>query len=184
MGFHTYPIERADALRDLSRYRFCSREELLAEIPTGDTVVADLGSGTGFYADEVAPFVQTLIAVDVQRAMHARYRDHGVPSGVHLLTAAVASLPFADGTLDGAYSIMTHHEYATPTAMAELTRVLSPGAPLVTVDWRADGSGEDGPPVDERFSLREASDHLEQVGFEVDRSQKRPETFVLVGRAP
>lgn len=49
MGFHTFPIERADKLEDPSRYRFCSREELLEMLATeAEDVVADLGSGTGF----------------------------------------------------------------------------------------------------------------------------------------
>ncbi|WP_247000383.1 class I SAM-dependent methyltransferase [Halosolutus gelatinilyticus] len=113
MGFHTYPIERADALEDPSRYRYCSREELLAALdPTPTDVVADLGSGTGFYTDDVAPFVETIYAVDVQSAMHDRYREKGAPENVEFVTSEVSSLPFADDHLDAAFSTMTHHEYA------------------------------------------------------------------------
>jgi len=80
MGYHTFPVDRADALEDPGRYRYCSREELLTMLePSADGVVADLGSGTGFYADDVAPFVETLYAVDVQSPMHDRYREKGVP---------------------------------------------------------------------------------------------------------
>ncbi|WP_290818655.1 class I SAM-dependent methyltransferase [Halovivax sp.] len=183
MGFHTYPIERADALRDESRYRYCSREELLERLPTGpETVVADLGSGTGFYSDDVAPFVGTLYAVDVQEAMHDRYREAGVPENVRLVTAEVSSLPFEDDALDGAFSTMTHHEYASEVAFDELARVIRPDGRLVTVDWSADGAGESGPSVDERFSKTEAVEHLETAGFTVEASRDRPETFLLVAR--
>ncbi|WP_408960072.1 class I SAM-dependent methyltransferase [Natrinema sp. 74] len=188
MGFHTFPTERAASLEDPGRYRYCSREELLAMLePSADGVVADLGSGTGFYADDVAPFVDTLYAVDVQPAMHDYYREKGVPDAVEFVTAEVSSLPFDDGHLDGAYSTMTHHEYASPAAdgaddgaLAELARVIRPGGRLVTVDWSADGEGDDGPPVEERFSLADATAGLEAAGFEIERARERPETIAIV----
>ena len=192
MGYHTYPVERADALEDPGRYRYCSREELLAMLePSADGVVADLGSGTGFYADDVAPFVETLYAVDVQPAMHDRYREKGAPEAVEFVTAEIESLPFDDGQLDGAYSTMTHHEYASPVAssadeavpdgaLAELARVIRPGGRLVTVDWSADGEGDTGPPLEERFGLADATTRLEAVGFDIDRACARPETIAIV----
>ncbi|WP_306057942.1 class I SAM-dependent methyltransferase [Natronococcus wangiae] len=216
MGFHTYPIERADALEDPSRYRYCSREELLELLaPTGDDVVADLGSGTGFYTDDVAPFVDAVYAVDVQSAMHDRYREKGAPANVEFVTTEVSSLPFDDDRLDGAFSTMTHHEYASveprstdessgeidrkalrafrdderaelsrttaspDDAFAELARAIRPGGRLATVDWSADGSGEDGPPVEERFSLEDAVAQLEASGFTIETARDRPETFAI-----
>lgn len=183
MGFHTYPVDRADALEDPSRYRYCSREELLGMLePDSDDVVADLGSGTGFYADDVAPFVDALHAVDVQEAMHDLYREKGLPEGVDLVTADVESLPFPDDHLDAAYSTMTHHEYASERAFAQLARAIRPSGRLVTVDWSADGTGENGPPTDERFRLEEAVSDLEAAGFEVVSADARPETFAVVAR--
>ncbi|ELY39205.1 class I SAM-dependent methyltransferase [Natronorubrum tibetense] len=185
MGFHTFPVERADKLEDPSRYRFCSREELLEMLGLdrgSDAVVADLGSGTGFYSRDVAPFVDTLYGVDVQAAMHERHREEGVTANVELLTTGVDSLPFDDDELDAAFSTMTHHEYATDETMAELARVIRPGGRLVTVDWSATGDGEDGPPVDERFGPDDVSDQLEDAGFTVERVHDRPETLAVVAR--
>ena len=183
MAFHTYPLERADALEDPSRYRYCSREELLAALSVdSEDVVADLGSGTGFYTDDVAPFVEQVYAVDVQEGMHDRYREKGVPENVGLVTAGVEELPMPDDTLDAAFSTMTYHEFATPAALAELRRVLSPGGRLVTVDWSAEGAGESGPDRDERFSLGEAIEHHQDAGFSVERADSRQETFLLVAR--
>ncbi|WP_435358366.1 class I SAM-dependent methyltransferase [Haloarchaeobius sp. DFWS5] len=183
MGFHTFPVERADKLEDPSRYRYCSREELLAGLAlTGDETVADLGSGTGFYTDDVAPFADTVAAVDVQAEMHELYREKGVPENVDLVTAGVADLPFPDDYLDAAFSTMTYHEYAADDALAELARVLGPSGRLVTVDWTAEGDGESGPPVDERFSLDDAISQQEAAGFTVETASERPETFLLVSR--
>lgn len=181
MGFHTFDVDRAAKLDDPSRYRFCSREELLSLLdPDPTMVVADLGSGTGFYTDDVAPYVDTCYAVDVQSEMHDLYREHGLPETVETVTADVSDLPFDDDALDAAFSTMTYHEYASDDSLAELARVLRPGGRLVTVDWSADGEGNDGPPRDERFSLGDAVSALGDAGFTVTRAETRQETFVCV----
>jgi ubiquinone/menaquinone biosynthesis C-methylase UbiE len=182
MGFHTFDADRAGNLDDPTRFRYCSREELLEGLGVGrsDAVVADLGSGTGFYTDEVAPYVEHLYAVDVQAAMHEYYREKGVPENVSLVTGEVADLPLGDDALDGAFSTMTYHEFADEAALAELHRVLAPGAPLVTVDWSANGAGADGPPTDERYDHERAVEHHEEAGFAVERAAGRSETFVVV----
>jgi ubiquinone/menaquinone biosynthesis C-methylase UbiE len=184
MGFHTFDVERAANLEDPSRFRYCSREELVAALdPAGDDRVADLGSGTGFYTRELAPFVGRVDAVDVQREMHDLLAEHGQPENVHPVTAAVGDLPFADGALDGAVSTMTFHEFASPDALAEVARVLGADARFAVADWSASGRGEDGPPCDERFDAADAERMLADAGFDVFRATERPETFLVVARA-
>lgn len=182
MGHHTFDAARADSLEaPEQRYRHLSREELLwALAPESDQVVADLGSGTGFYTDDVAPHTARTYAVDVQSEMHEYYRDKGVPENVTLVTSGIASLPFGDGALDGAFSTMTYHEFVSDEALAEVERVLAADARLVVVDWGATGTGDQGPPVAERFSAEEAAGRLEDSGFEVSHQAVRPETFLLV----
>lgn len=183
MGFHTYDVERAPNLEDESRYRYLSREELLAALdPEPNWAVADLGSGTGFYTDDVAPSVETVQAVDVQEEMHEFYREKGVPANVELVTAEVADLPFGDEELDGAFSTMTYHEFYSEDALAELRRVLAPGAPLVLADWTAQGAGESGPPTSERYDLVAVHEHLDAASFAVEYESERPETFIVVAR--
>ncbi|WP_049987432.1 class I SAM-dependent methyltransferase [Halobellus rufus] len=181
MGFHTFDVERAEALEDAGRYRFCSREELLGAIdPSADDVVADVGSGTGFYTDEVAPFVERMYAVDVQPEMHEHYREKGAPENVEFVTAGATSLPLSDDELDAAFSTMTYHEFADDAALEELARVVRPGGRVVTLDWSRSGTGDDGPPMDERFALGDAVDAFESAGFTTVRGETRKETFVHV----
>ncbi len=186
MGYHTFDATKADRLEDAaSRYRFVSREELLGALaPDAGDVVADLGSGTGFYTDDVAPHVGTVHAVDVQPAMHEIYREKGVPANVELVTSDVADLPVADDALDGAFSTMTYHEFASDAALAELARVVRTDGRVVVADWSADGDGEHGPPTDERFAAEDAVAAFEAAGFGVERAATRPETFVVVATAP
>lgn len=184
MGFHTFDPGSADKLEDESRYRYLSRDELVAalDLDPNDSV-ADLGSGTGFYTDDVAPFAGQVRAVDVQEEMHVLYREKGVPGNVTLVTANIETLPFADGELDAAVSTMTFHEFAGDGAVAEVARVLDSGALFVVADWTANGSGESGPPVAERYVRDDAVDFFENAGFEVVIADERPETFLIVGRS-
>ena len=202
MGFHTFDPASADKLEDESRYRYCSREELVAALELGDdrdATVADLGSGTGFYTDDVAPFAGEVRAVDVQTEMHDRYREKGVPENVELVTADVGDLPFADGELDAAFSTMTFHEFAGDGhgegaegggedhtggagGESEVARVLRDGGRFVVADWTSDGGDEEGPPVAERYDRDEAVALLERAGFDVVRADERPETFFVIAR--
>lgn len=184
MGFHTYDVSRAANLEDPDRFRYCGVEELLAALRVEETsVLADLGSGTGFYTDALAPYVERVYAVDVQRGMHDYYREKGLPANVETVTAEVADLPLADDTLDAAFSTMTFHEYATEASLAELARVVRPGGRVVTVDWTRHGSGEVGPPTGERFGVGETATFFADAGFVVERAERRHETLFVVARA-
>jgi ubiquinone/menaquinone biosynthesis C-methylase UbiE len=183
MALHTFDPSRADALEDVSRYRFCSREELHALVaPHDEMVLADLGSGTGFYTDDFAPYVDTCYGIDVQEEMHDLYREKGVPDNVELVTAEVSDLPFGDDSIDAAFSTMTYHEFANDDSLTELKRVLRPGGRLVAVDWDAGGEGAGGPPAEGRYDLGHAVELHTDHGFTVERAETRPETFVFVAR--
>jgi SAM-dependent methyltransferase len=183
MGFHTFDPGNVDRLKGVDRFRFCSREELLEPLPQGPGAeVLDVGSGVGFYTDELAPFVGRLHALDLQPEMHGHYRGRGVPDNVAPVTAAADYLPFGEGVLDGAVSTMTFHESTTDAAMADLARVLAPDAPAVVVDWSREGRGEAGPPLGERFDAARARDFFADAGFDVRFARERSETFRLVAR--
>lgn len=185
MNHHRFDPEAAEKLEDSNRYRYLSRDELVAALDLeGDEAVVDLGSGTGFYTRDVAPFAGTVRAVDVQPAMHDHFREAGVPDNVDVVTAGVSDMPFATGSLDAAFATMTFHEFEHEVALPEIARVLRSGARLVVADWSSEGRGERGPPLDARFDHREAAETLESGGFDVESSVGRPETFLVVASAP
>jgi len=181
MGFHTFDPAEIDRLEEPTRFRFCSREELLQWLPTGpDSRLLDVGSGTGFYTDEIAPFVGHVVALDLQPAMHERYGERGIPETVAPVTADARRLPFETATFDGAFSTMTFHESASEQSVAELCRVLTPGGRAVIVDWSADGDGESGPPRSERYDLDRARALLSEAGFDIEVAGTRSESFSIV----
>ncbi|MDS0258458.1 class I SAM-dependent methyltransferase [Haloarcula sp. S1CR25-12] len=181
MGFHTFDPARADQLEDPTRYAYLSVDELLALFdPTADDAVADLGSGTGFYTDDVAAAAGTVYAVDVQPEMHELYREKGLPENVVPVTATVESLP-VDEPLDAVVSTMTFHEFATPAAMDAVVDALAPGGRVALADWTRTGSGDAGPPLAERYAAADAVELCEAAGLTVHRAEDRRETFVLEG---
>lgn len=184
MGHHRFDPGMAERLEDAARrYRYLSMEELVSAVGVSeDDLVADLGSGTGFYADDVAPYVGKLYAVDVQEEMHDHYREKGLPENVEAVTAGIDDLPFDDRSLDAAYSTMTYHEFVSDEALAEVRRVLREGARLVVADWSSNGDGEVGPPTDERYAVDDAVRALEG-GFDVLNADERTETFVVTAKA-
>jgi len=182
MGHHTFDADQADRLeRPERRYEVLSAEELRWAVDaSAEDVLVDLGSGTGFYTDVVAPDAGHVYAVDVQPAMHEYYREKGVPESVVLLAAGVDDLPLEDDSVDRAVSTMTYHEFATDAAIAEVARVLGAGGRLAIVDWAATGTGDRGPPLAERFDAETAGNTLQEGGFKVEHTAVRPETFLLI----
>ncbi|QDX39400.1 class I SAM-dependent methyltransferase [Salarchaeum sp. JOR-1] len=185
MGHHTFDAAQAANLEDAAtRYRYLSREELVWALdPDESATVADLGSGTGFYTDTIAPHVAHVYAIDVQDAMHDYYREKGVPENTELVTSGIETLPLESNRLDGAVSTMTYHEFASAQARSELARVLAPGGRLVVADWSADGTGDAGPPLSERFTADDVTTALRESGFDIEFRATRPETFLVVGVA-
>lgn len=176
---HTFDPGKAASLEDLDRFRYLSRDELVGALDVEpNSTVADIGSGTGFYTREVAPYVDHLYAVDVQDQMHEHFADQQIPSNVELVLSPAASLPFDSGTLDAVYSTMTFHEVSAD-APSEFERVLGKSGRLVIADWSSGGAGERGPPLEARTNADGAASELAAAGFEIESVQERPETFLL-----
>lgn len=119
----------ADELDELFRAYF-------AVFPWGrlpsDPTGADIGVGSGRWAQRVAPRVGHLHCVDASdKALRvARQRVDGDNATFHL--ASVGELPFGDASLDFAYSLgVLHHVPDTTAALQECARVLKPGAPFL-----------------------------------------------------
>jgi len=175
-------VDRIDHLDDPRQFRYLSGEELRTFLDPGDRwVVADLGSGTGFFTDELALAVETCYAVDVHEEMHAAYRAKGLPDNVVPVTADVADLPLPDDALDAVTSIRSFH-HGVVDALDEVVRVLRPSGRIVVVDWSATGAGERerGKHPEHYFTVAEVQARLIEAGFRIRAASERRETFVVV----
>lgn len=177
-----YDHDRIDKLDNPSAFRYCSGEELRMYLAAGPKWrVADFGSGTGLFTNELAPVAQTVLAVDIRPGLHDVYRKNGIPANVEPITADFGHLPFPDDYLDGGVSMRTYH-HGFEAALNEIARVIRPGGRLVIVDWSATGAGErNGHDEDEYVELTRVQSNLLDVGFEIANAHERRETFVVVG---
>ena len=130
------------------------RARAIGRLVPSDMVVADIGTGTGILADELARSGVRVIAVDQSERMletaARKLAERGV-TGVDFRRGEATALPLDDGEADAAIAHMVLHYVASPAeAIREMARVVRPGGRVVIVDF---AQPEDGPPV-ERDWLR------------------------------
>jgi SAM-dependent methyltransferase len=102
-------------------------------LPPGGGEGADIGCGSGRWAQMVAPRVGTLHLVDASSdALEVARRNLAGAQNTRFCHASVDALPFEDGTLDFAYSLgVLHHVPDTAQAVRAVAAKLKPGAPLL-----------------------------------------------------
>ncbi|MGH0034847.1 MAG: ArsR/SmtB family transcription factor [Myxococcota bacterium] len=129
-----------DALRkvfddDLLRARAVARL-----VPPG-LRVADVGTGTGVLAFELARLGLTVVGVDnsrrmIEAAREKLAREEAISSAIEFREGDGASLPLADDEVDAAFAHMVLHSVDSPSAVvAEMARVVKPGGAAVAVDF-------------------------------------------------
>lgn len=106
-------------------------------LPSGMTV-ADLGCGTGYLSRPLVGVASRLILVDGSRAMLDEARKNLGDTGATALEmrqGELDELPIADGELDGLVcGMVLHHLLELERPLAEMRRVLKPGASAALLD--------------------------------------------------
>jgi ubiquinone/menaquinone biosynthesis C-methylase UbiE len=103
-----------------------------------DSRVLDVACGPGFVAMAFAPHCQSVLGIDATDTLVARARAEAARRGISNLSFALANverMPLATGRFDLATCRFAFHHFAHPRAvLAEMARVLKPGARMVIVD--------------------------------------------------
>jgi len=175
MEDHIMDSEKAEKLENEARYRILSEEELLAEVGEGDTVV-DVGSGTGFFTDDLAEVAGKVYAVDFQEGMHDFYRQKGVPENVELIHSKASDVQIDDTDL--IVSILSLHEIDLGKSLQKFHSILEKGGRLLIVDWSANAETDNIPPREKLYTAEKASKKVSDL-FDVVESQERKDTFKL-----
>ncbi|HRC85692.1 MAG TPA: metalloregulator ArsR/SmtB family transcription factor [Thermoanaerobaculia bacterium] len=128
----------AESWERVRRELFGSSAEFPALLALLDeqSVVGDLGCGTGRLCELLAPYVRRVVAVDDSAAMLEEARQRlQLLANVELRQGVLEQLPVADGELDIALLVLVLHHLSDPCdALAEAARCLKPGGKLLVVD--------------------------------------------------
>ncbi len=106
----------------------------LLNLPAGK-LIADIGAGTGNYADALVNLGYRLFAIEPSRTM----RKQSVPNrNVTWLAAMAESLALKDASMDGAVIILAVHHFSDIRSSAKEVARVCPNGPLVilTMDPR------------------------------------------------
>ena len=103
---------------------------LMRLLGTGDGRCLDVGCGTGVATTVAGELGWSPVGVDVSAELLVIARERGLD----VVEGSAHSLPFEDASFDGAISVWTHTDVGDFRAVvAEVTRILRPGAPFVYV---------------------------------------------------
>jgi ubiquinone/menaquinone biosynthesis C-methylase UbiE len=107
--------------------------------PARTARVVDVAAGPGTLALQLAPRVASITAVDFSEAMNERLRVAARARGyenIEVFQADGQALPLADAAYDAGFSMFGWMFFPDrPRGLAELRRVLRPGASLVVSSW-------------------------------------------------
>jgi len=115
------------------------RARAVSRLVDPDMTVADIGTGTGILAAELAQLGLRVIAVDHSTRMLDAARSKLTAQEltmVALRQGEASALPLADGEVDAALAHMVLHYLPSPgDAIREMARVVRPGGTVVIVDF-------------------------------------------------
>jgi SAM-dependent methyltransferase len=100
--------------------------------------VLDVGAGTGKLTRPLLARRVEVVAVEPAAAMR-RTLERTAP-GAEIFDATAEALPLADGSVDAVVAGQAFHWFATPAALAEFARVLTPAGRLGLIWNRRDNS--------------------------------------------
>ncbi|MFT5173535.1 MAG: FkbM family methyltransferase [Gammaproteobacteria bacterium] len=155
----------ADWLERPERERQERTDLLISQLPVKeDSVVADIGAGTGLFSFAIAARAPAgkVLAVDIQPEMlaiiSAKMRANGV-TNVEPVRGTVSNPNLPDNALDLIFIVDAYHEFSHPREMGQaMFAALKPGGRIVLVEYRAEDASV---PILRLHKMSEAQAKLE-----------------------
>jgi len=147
-----------------------------------DSVVADLGCGSGYFTVPLAAKAKKVYGIDVQKEMidYLREKIRKLKiKNVTLIVSKPSEIPLENESIDVLLSVNTLHEFDNRKRMIdEMKRVVKKGGRLLIVDFMKKDTGF-GPPVTIRVSKAEAVKLFETKGFVLIEKRDLPHHYLL-----
>ncbi|QTN31313.1 class I SAM-dependent methyltransferase [Akkermansiaceae bacterium] len=135
-----------------------------------DTVIADIGAGSGYYSYRIAPLIPEgkVIAVDIQPEMlrYLRFESERLSiTNVEPHLGAIDDIKLPAHTLDAALMVDAYHEFSHPAEMLQsLHKALKPGGKIYLLEYRAEDPEVPIKPL-HKMSEAQARKEFEALGF-------------------
>ena len=162
-------------------------EVITALSPAPDAAVADVGSGTGYFAVRLAHFVPkgTVYGVDTEPDMVKYLAERAKREGLDNLVSIAGRPDDANLPVKVDLVLMVdvyHHISDRERYFAKLLGALKPGARLAIIDFRVDAPS--GPPKKERIPPGRVKTELGRAGYTLAKEHDfLPNQFFLVFEA-
>jgi ubiquinone/menaquinone biosynthesis C-methylase UbiE len=162
----------AARFEDPSRAKWQKREKVIASLgPLDGKTVADIGTGTGYFAFPIAKKAARVIAIDIDQRF-LDYINHkkqtqkiGANIETRLTTPHLSGLKTSEADMvlivDTFHHIETRVEY-----LKKLKKCLRKGGVLVIIDFKKMQTPP-GPPVELRVAEEQAESELKSAGFTI-----------------
>ena len=141
-------------------------------------IIADLGSGSGFYTVEAAKIVGSegrVYAVDVQKDLLDKIKHSAELEGVYNIEVIWGDLDKIGGSKLSNMSVdvvivsnILFQLEERDNFLSEIKRILKPNGRVLVVDW-TDSFGGLGPTPDAIFSEQQAEELFVKNGFKIDK---------------
>ena len=144
---------------------------------TPDAVIADIGTGSGYYALRIAAKIPKgrVVGIDIQQEMldvlSSRARNLGL-SNVEPHLGSVDDLKVPLATLDAALMVDAYHEFSHPQEMlASLHSAMKPGGRVFLLEFRGEDSRVPIKPL-HKMTAEQAKIEFEACGFRLVENRR------------
>ncbi len=175
-GGHKFDVAHRAYLDSEERQRYLDPGRILRAFRvTAGTRLADIGTGTGFFAVPAARLVGLeghVYAVDLSAEMLEDLQGKLARQRIGNLEAVRSTedrIPLPDASVDFAFLACVLHELDGPGTLLEARRILTPQGRLGIVDWKKEEMPF-GPPKAHRLDEREVKAILADAGFRPTRA--------------